>query len=894
MIKQRKYTKLASYFALYAVVIVAALIFTGHKTYAITNNNANIPASVQATAFEGCIATGNSVAQEQWLSAVGQPLVQSATVAAGTTSINLQWNTAVYYCDNGYTVGTSNPDVTIATNAVVDSVSPNYFNDLVGKQMTDTYNHSDLWSQNALTFTFQVPPNSQVITVTEANQFINYFNTTNTKYEYQCVGSVPAANGYSRGSLTNFNGAPACPQFESDLSFTIVIQQPPETIQGRIYNFQTGAAAVNVPVYTCNYGTVYTNANGFYSFSVPKGGAFCLRVNGDVVTNQPGLPANVSSPVYIRPYAVGGGNDQYAPNCLARTGASSPDYCVNYQTYECQIAGAGYVADTCGTVDNRADSTGYDFVYDLPPKGAIATPSCTTNTTGWAFDPDYSSNSISVAAYVDGPKGVGTYLGSQLANISDPPVDAQYGITGNHGYSINLTAFAGINPRTFYFYVSDVIASGAAGPVGLNALIATATLHSCAAASCTLSPPAITPTTPQEGQAVKITATATWAPYGSRGTGAPTLPGDGFTITSNDLTGISAGSALTWDEPKESQTFTATAGAPGANFTVTAKIDDSSCASPLTVANEPYFNVDGGDTMSGSGFMSETNNTACTETTGAGTYAWNNNNTPNYYGSGTSGAAFSVSKTDEFTTNNGQSATGSVIGTPDSLSFSNDSADDGGTPYGGDFNSANCVPDYYKQLLAAEGTNPDITSPGSSVITAYPTTNGDRNVYLFTGNVYIGNGPGDTNLGLPAGANYSSPTTMPYFYVVTKGGNIYIDGNVANLAGVFIAEPSTTTSVSSGQIYTCADNTTKTEYASANIFTNCSTQLDVDGAFVAKDVHFLRTNGSVDLAGASSSCAVADPNVAEKICYTPMLWLASPFPPSSNDVQSIISLPGVL
>jgi hypothetical protein len=504
----------------------------------------------------------------------------------------------------------------------------------------------------------------------------------------------------------------------------------------------------------------------------------------------------------------------------------------------------------------------FDLVPPAPPSITVTPPTC--------------ANPVIQGDIVDS-SNTSTYT---VTNDSGQVI----GSGGTGMFSVTVTAYRGINARNF-----TITAKNSGGTVEKVVI-----LPSCATPSCSASLPILTPTSPQQGKSVKITATATWAPYGSRGTGAPTLPGDGFTITSNDLTGISAGSALTWDEPKESQTFTATAGAPGANFTVTAKIDDSSCASPLTVANEPYFNVDGGDTMSGSGFMSETNNTACTETTGAGTYAWNNNNTPNYYGSGTSGAAFSVSKTDEFTTNNGQSATGSVIGTPDSLSFSNDSADDGGTPYGGDFNSANCVPDYYKQLLAAEGTNPDITSPGSSVITAYPTTNGDRNVYLFTGNVYIGNGPGDTNLGLPAGANYSSPTTMPYFYVVTKGGNIYIDGNVANLAGVFIAEPSTTTSVSSGQIYTCADNTTKTEYASANIFTNCSTQLDVDGAFVAKDVHFLRTNGSVDLAGASSSCAVADPNVAEKICYTPMLWLASPFPPSSNDVQSIISLPGVL
>lgn len=67
-------------------------------------------------------------------------------------------------------------------------------------------------------------------------------------------------------------------------------------------------------------------------------------------------------------------------------------------------------------------------------------PTC--QTWGWAFDPDVSSQSIDVHIYRDGPAGSGIIVGGYVANTSRPDVNTAYGITGNHGFSVQF------NPNT--------------------------------------------------------------------------------------------------------------------------------------------------------------------------------------------------------------------------------------------------------------------------------------------------------------------------------------------------------------------------------------------------------------------------------------------------------------
>src|SRR5690606_24660439 len=107
--------------------------------------------------------------------------------------------------------------------------------------------------------------------------------------------------------------------------------------------------------------------------------------------------------------------------------------------------------------------------------------------------------------------------------------------------------------------------------------------------------------------------------------------------------------------------------------------------------------------------------------------------------------------------------------------------------------------------------------------------------------------------------------TIPYITVIARG-NIYIQSDVNNLSGLFIAQP--LPDGSKGEIYTCANGKT----VPANKFAACSgrnadanallnaicnggnnattrtltgTPLTVYGSFIARRVSFDRTNGSL-------------------------------------------------
>lgn len=59
---------------------------------------------------------------------------------------------------------------------------------------------------------------------------------------------------------------------------------------------------------------------------------------------------------------------------------------------------------------------------------------------GWAYDPDWPERSVQVKIYVknQGAGGVGTYLGSALANRPRPDVNAALGIDGDHGFQFPI------------------------------------------------------------------------------------------------------------------------------------------------------------------------------------------------------------------------------------------------------------------------------------------------------------------------------------------------------------------------------------------------------------------------------------------------------------------------
>ena len=101
-------------------------------------------------------------------------------------------------------------------------------------------------------------------------------------------------------------------------------------------------------------------------------------------------------------------------------------YCVVYRNI-----GAGD-ADTriCRTVVVNGSPSG-----DL--ESASSTAGATAEVTGWAFDPDRPNSAITVRV-AEGAKTIGEYA----TDVSRPDINSAQGITGNHGFDINLTNVA--------------------------------------------------------------------------------------------------------------------------------------------------------------------------------------------------------------------------------------------------------------------------------------------------------------------------------------------------------------------------------------------------------------------------------------------------------------------
>ncbi len=82
----------------------------------------------------------------------------------------------------------------------------------------------------------------------------------------------------------------------------------------------------------------------------------------------------------------------------------------------------------------------------------------TCSVTGWAFDPDASSQSIDVHVYRDASAfSGGSILAVCSANTSRPDVNSAHGISGNHGFSCNLPAsYKGTGAHNLYIHAIDV------------------------------------------------------------------------------------------------------------------------------------------------------------------------------------------------------------------------------------------------------------------------------------------------------------------------------------------------------------------------------------------------------------------------------------------------------
>jgi hypothetical protein len=313
----------------------------------------------------------------------------------------------------------------------------------------------------------------------------------------------------------------------------------------------------------------------------------------------------------------------------------------------------------------------------------------------------------------------------------------------------------------------------------------------------------------------------------------------------------------------------------------------------VSIANKPYMRVYGGDVSAGNGFA--TTPGTCTANAQAAVVGWNKEG-PTYAGAGVQFATHALNRIYDFATALGNSG-GAPAGA--GLAFANVSASGG--MFGGTLGAMPCATNYYgnKPGTTTSDTSPinvgSLTNGAHTGLPATPgqavriggdlNTTGQQTTMYVDGNVLI-----DSDIKYPA--NWSM-TTRPYFQLIVRG-NIYIARNVKQLDGMYVAQRN---GVNGGNIYTCANTTlpaTAIVPTGGTLYTNCSEQLIVNGAFVAYSVQFLRVKGTLNQSSAGERGDAAS-HAAEVFNFSPALWMSMPVGTGVvNDYDSITSLPPTL
>lgn len=315
------------------------------------------------------------------------------------------------------------------------------------------------------------------------------------------------------------------------------------------------------------------------------------------------------------------------------------------------------------------------------------------------------------------------------------------------------------------------------------------------------------------------------------------------------------------------------------------------------LGDKPYFTVYGGDVLAGSGFKATDG--SCTATAGSRIMAWNRGaaatnprygNSP-YGGAGSRLAALAVGSIAQFVSAKARTNPGPPAG----LTFANESG-----VYGGNWGVGNvgCSANYFAERQGTNFTDNTVADLNTRFATGSYQKTGDLVIGSGAPNV-IPNGKrivlyvdGDVHIRSPisySGA-FTSINDIPSLRIVAR--NIYIAPNVNNVEGVLIAQQNGATG---GNVLTCSgagnfSNPSATDLANGA----CRSNLTLRGALVARKVYLLRTVGSIRSSTANE--ASTSPNTAERIIFSPTVWLADPAsdPINKEPYEAYTSMPPIL
>jgi hypothetical protein len=578
-----------------------------------------------------------------------------------------------------------------------------------------------------------------------------------------------------------------------------------------------------------------------------------------------------------------------------------------------------------------------------PPIGSLDGVSCSAGITGWAFDPDSPATSLSVHVYFDGPFGTGTFGGSFDANLSRPDVNAAYGITGNHGFTIPIPSAYRAAGHSVYIHAIGIRANGS--PTGGNPVIASSGM-SYSACPPDIACSGISGATAEIGipYTVRITITNRDGTIDIASGNASVVVAGGPTSTgtfgsiAHGGNSINAPANFAMTDPRitlpdaKEYSLTATVNVVGTNG-VSAT---TTCVGSVVRGVKPYLRVFGGDVWAGGKFNTASD---CTVPTNQGAIlTWAESqatyNADRLLPAGDdkifhgSAGQFTITSLlgvkQMFSVSNRQYGVGNTFAAK-GLTFSNNTE---GEAYGSKFDATSkCIPNYWASqdnptqvtngstiqsrvggLAAGSGIKQFLYPAGSTASLGGSITvkRGVQVAVFVEGNLYIN---GDITYD-PAGRTITKD--IPNFVLIVHG-NIYIAPGVSRLDGLYVAQPN---GASGGKVYTCAGNGTL--FNQDTLYSTCgnggagnNTPLAINGALVAQQVKWQRTYGTLgqspfilrppdttslgdypDFATGSGGRTRA----AEVINYTPEMYLApSPLnvPYDAPRPTSITSLPPI-
>jgi len=312
------------------------------------------------------------------------------------------------------------------------------------------------------------------------------------------------------------------------------------------------------------------------------------------------------------------------------------------------------------------------------------------------------------------------------------------------------------------------------------------------------------------------------------------------------------------------------------------------------LVDKPYFRVFGGDVIAGTTAFDN-----CIYGNGQ-INAWNRGSKPanstygnsQWGGAGTQLAAYANQAIDQFVSAQTR-GTNPIV--PKELTFANDTA----ATYGGNWAAGNipCQTNYYSMKPTT-----GFTDPGGSA----DLNGGSDEIFVHTGDLVItgGNIPqgrkkavyvdGDIEIrqDIRYVGMYNGADRVPSVRIIARG-NIYIAPNVQQIDGILIAQPNGATG---GTIVTCSDgNFGLPTVAQVNGgASSCRNRLEIFGALIARDVRFLRSQGSIR--NSNNGHNYNNATIAESIIFTPEVWLADPAykPPYREPYEAFTSLPPIL